>query len=195
MIKHKYHLTTFFALFFMMFLCGCSNSTVVDQDAYINFSNIDRVSFISFQDQDASKTTFSHKFSNDLNDLYRHYDYYEATYRAYKNVMVSEAQYDIQMSEMSVDDLTAKAKEHYICVDLLNDEEFPYADARYKTLIFNVESGDFWVGADCEHLSLYGHCENDEYHADTDLLEYVEGKWLFPEYHTVYEYILSGDWT
>ena len=29
---------------------------------------------------------------------------------------------------------------------------------------------------------------------DSDLIEYVEGKWPVPEYRTFYEYLCSMDW-
>lgn len=37
-------------------------------------------------------------------------------------------------------------------------------------------------------------CIDDEYSADSDLIEYVEGKWPVPEYRTFYEYLCSMDW-
>ncbi|SFQ45315.1 hypothetical protein SAMN04487928_15011 [Butyrivibrio proteoclasticus] len=77
---------------------------------------------------------------------------------------------------------------------LCEEELFPGTDKKYQTMVYDVESGNFWLGKDCDHLYSYGKCAIENYRADTDLLAYVEGKWEVPEYQTFYDYLCSMDW-
>ena len=110
---------------------------------------------------------------------------------------------DIDMDEdnrlddnYGIEDLTAAGKNHfhYVVIDLCEEELFPGTDKKYQTVVYDVESGNFWLGKDCDHLYSYGKCAIENYRADTDLLAYVEGKWEVPEYQTFYDYLCSMDW-
>lgn len=191
-------------------LLGCgknlSLSANTSEDEQIQFPEVHKCSFVSLtEDYDEEEqewyldsNTFRHTMKYDLNDFYRHNDNYEAIYRTYKNVKGNCANYESHSVSQSLDGLGEQATlmEHYhfIVLDLVEEDILPNSETSYKTLVFDVETGDYWIGDSIDTLSVYGQCIDEEYSADSDLIEYVEGKWPVPEYMTFYEYLCSMDW-
>lgn len=184
--------------------CGKNFSLAANttEDEQIQFPEVHKCSFVSLSedyDEDyCGPNTFRHTMKYDLNDFYRHNDNYEAIYRTYKNVKGNSANYMISSVNQSLDGLRKQAAllEHYhfIVLDLVGEDILPNSQMPYQTLVFDVETGDYWIGDSIDALSVYGQCTDDEYNADSDLIEYVEGKWPVPEYMTFYEYLCSMDW-
>ena len=114
----------------------------------------------------------------------------------YRNASANSFLFEVTDDNYGIEDLTAAGKNHfhYVVIDLCEEELFPGTDKKYQTMVYDVESGNFWLGKDCDHLYSYGKCAIENYRADTDLLAYVEGKWEVPEYQTFYEYLCSMDW-
>lgn len=191
-------------------LLGCGKNLSLSANTYedeqIQFPEVHKCSFVSLtEDYDEEEqewyldsNTFRHTMKYDLNDFYRHNDNYEAIYRTYKNVQGNSANYTTSRVSQSLDGLKeqAAALEHYhfIVLDLAGDDLLPNSEEKYQTLVFDAETGDYWAGASSDELSVYGKCVDKEFSADSDLIEYVEGKWPVPEYMTFYEYLCSMDW-
>lgn len=191
-------------------LMGCGNMLPLKADAtedeVIQCPNVYKCSFVSLAekyDEEEEEwyfdsSIFRHTMKYDLNDFYRHNDNYEAIYRTYKNVQGNSANYVTCSVSQSLDGLREQAAllEHYhfIVLDLVEADRLPEGGEKYQTIVFDVETGDYWTGDSSDALSVYGKCIDDEYSADSDLIEYVEGKWPVPEYRTFYEYLCSMDW-
>ncbi len=191
-------------------LLGCgknlSLSANTSEDEQIQFPEVHKCSLVSLtEDYDEEEqewyldsNTFRHTMKYDLNDFYRHNDKYEAIYRIYKNVKGNSSNYTTSSVSQTLDVLKeqAAALEHYhfIVLDLSGYDLLPNSGNEYQTLVFDVETGDYWAGASSDELSVYGKCVDKEYSADSDLIERVEGKWPVPEYMTFYEYLCSMDW-
>ncbi len=191
-------------------LMGCGNMLPLKADAtedeVIQCPNIYKCSFVSltekYDEEDEEwyfdSNIFRHTMKYDLNDFYRHNDNYDAIYRTYKNVKGNSANYVTFNVSQSLDGLREQAAllEHYhfIVLDLVEADGLPDGGEQYQTLVFDVETGDYWAGDSSASLYLHGKCIDEEYSADSDLIEYVEGKWPVPEYRTFYEYLCSMDW-
>ncbi|MBO6241801.1 MAG: hypothetical protein J6O61_13325 [Butyrivibrio sp.] len=191
-------------------LLGCgknfSLSANASEDEQINCPKVNKCSFVSLAekyDEEEEEwyfdsSIFRHNMKYDLNDFYRHNDNYEAIYRTYKNVKGNSANYVTFNVSQSLDGLREQAAllEHYhfIVLDLVEADGLPDGGEQYQTLVFDVETGDYWAGDSSASLYLHGKCIDEEYSADSDLIEYVEGKWPVPEYRTFYEYLCSMDW-
>ncbi|WP_155832552.1 hypothetical protein [Butyrivibrio sp. VCB2001] len=191
-------------------LIGCgknfSLSANSSEDEQIQCPKVYKCSFVSLTEEYDEEEEewyldsriFRHTMKYDLNDFYRRNDNYEAIYRTYKNVQRNRDNYMISCVSKSLDILREEAalNEHYhfIVLDLVDEDRLPDEGKQYKTLVFDVETGDYWAGDSSASLYLHGKCIDEEYSADSDLIEYVEGKWLVPEYRTFYEYLCSMDW-
>jgi hypothetical protein len=177
-------------------LCACGKKAEESQEASFYIPQVYRCSFVSLSEEDDHRNTFRHKMRYDLNDFYRHNDSYEAIFRLYRNASANSFLFEVTDDNYGIEDLTAADKNHfhYVVIDLCEEELFPGTDQKYQTMVYDVESGNFWLGKDCDHLYSYGKCANENYRADTDLLAYVEGKWEVPEYQTFYDYLCSMDW-
>ena len=186
----------FLLLLMALQLCACGKNDDNDQEEYIYNPQVYRCSFVSLSEEDGHRNTFRHKMQYDLNDFYRHNDSYEAIFRLYRNVSANSFLFEVTDDNLGIEDLTAADKNHfhYVVTDLCEEELFPGTDKKYQTMVYDVESGNFWLGKDCDHLYSYGKCAIENYRADTDLLAYVEGKWEVPEYQTFYEFLCSMDW-
>ncbi len=177
-------------------LCACGKKVEESQEAAFYIPQVYRCSFVSLSEEDGDRNTFRHKMQYDLNDFYRHNDSYEAIFRLYRNVSANRFLFEVVDGNFGIETLTSKDKDHfhYVVIDLCEEELFPGTEQMYQTMVYDVESGNFWLGEDCDHLHAYGKCAIEGYRADTDLLAYVEGKWEVPEYMTFYEYLCSMDW-
>ena len=191
-------------------LTGCgknfSLSANASEDEQVTCPKVRKCSFVSlsekYDDEEEEwyfdSSIFRHTMKYDLNDFYRHNDNYEAIYRTYKNVQRNSSNYMIIYASQNLDNLREEAalNEHYhfIVLDLVDEDKLPNDGEQYQTLVFDVETGDYWVGNSSDALSVYGKCIDEDYSADSDLIEYVEGKWPVPEYRTFYEYLCSMDW-
>ncbi len=191
-------------------LIGCgkkfSLSANSSEDEQIQCPKVYKCSFVSLTEEYDEEeeewyldsSIFRHTMKYDLNDFYRRNDNYEAIYRTYKNVQRNRDNYMISCVSKSLDILREEAalNEHYhfIVLDLVDEDRLPNEGKQYKTLVFDVETGDYWAGDSIASLYLHGKCIDEEYSADSDLIEYVEGKWPVPEYRTFYEYLCSMDW-
>lgn len=177
-------------------LCACGKKAEESQEASFFIPQVYRCSFVSLSEEDGHRNTFRHKMRYDLNDFYRHNDSYEAIFRLYRNASVNSFLFDVADDNFGIEKLTGADKNHfhYVVIDLCEEELFPGTDQKYQTMVYDVESGNFWLGKDCDHLYSYGKCAIENYRADTDLLAYVEGKWEVPEYQTFYDYLCSMDW-
>ena len=153
-------------------------------------------SFISLNEENTERNEFKHNIKYDLNDFYSHNVYYEAIHRIFQNTINNSTFYEMTDTSSNIDNLTTEKPGHYhfIIIDLCEEMYFPDTEFQYQTLVFDVESGDFWLGENIEQLFVYGECIDDEYNADSDLIAYVEGDWPTPKYDTFYEYLLSEDW-
>ena len=122
--------------------------------------------------------------------------YIPAIFRLYRNTSANSFLFEVTDDNLGIEDLTAAGKNHlhYVVIDLCEEELFPGTDKKYQTMVYDVESGNFWLGKDCAHLYSYGKCAIENYRVDTDLLAYVEGKWEVPEYQPFYDYLCSMDW-
>ena len=184
-------------LLMMVFqLSACGKKTEESQEASFYIPQVYRCSFVSLSEEDGHRNTFRHKMQYDLNDFYRHNDSYEAIFRLYRNASANSFLFEVVDGNFGIETLTSKDKDHfhYVVIDLCEEELFPETEQMYQTMVYDVESGNFWLGEDCDHLHAYGKCAIEGYRADTDLLAYVEGKWEVPEYMTFYEYLCSMDW-
>ena len=177
-------------------LCACGKKAEESQEASFYIPQVYRCSFVSLSEEDGHRNTFRHKMRYDLNDFYRHNDSYEAIFRLYRNASANSFLFEVTDENFGIEKLTGADKNHfhYVVIDLCEEELFSGTDNKYQTMVYDVESGDFWLGKDCDHLYSYGKCAIENYRADTDLLAYVEGKWEVPEYQTFYEYLCSMDW-
>ena len=177
-------------------LCACVKNAEESQEASFYIPQVYRCSFASLSEEKGHRNTFRHKMQYDLNDFYRHNDSYEAIFRLYRNASANSFLFEVVDDDFGIEKLTNVDKDHfhYVVIDLCEEELFPGTDKNYQTMVYDVESGNFWLGEDCDHLSAYGKCAIEGYRADTDLLAYVEGKWEVPEYMTFYEYLCSMDW-
>ena len=184
-------------LLMMVFqLSACGKKTEESQEASFYIPQVNRCSFVSLSEEDGHRNTFRHKMQYDLNDFYRHNDSYEAIFRLYRNVSANSFLFEVVDGNFGIETLTSMDKDHfhYVVIDLCEEELFPGTEQMYQTMVYDVESGNFWLGEDCDHLNAYGKCAIKGYRADTDLLAYVEGKWEVPEYQTFYEFLCSMDW-
>ena len=197
-------------LFLSVGLLGCgknfSLSAGSSQDEQIQCPQIRKCSFVSLsEDYDEEEgevicnyNIFRHTMKYDLNDFYRNNDKYEAIYRTYKHVKDNNVNYMISSANQSLDELREQSSSmehyHFIVLDLVSEDILPNSEKEYLTLVFDVETGDYWAGNSSDALTVYGKCIDEEYSADSDMIEYVEGKWSVPEYMTFYEYLCSMDW-
>ena len=177
-------------------LCACGKKAEESQEASFYIPQVYRCSFVSLSEEDGDRNTFRHKMQYDLNDFYRHNDSYEAIFRLYRNASANCFLFEVVDGNFGIETLTSMDKYHfhYVVIDLCEEELFPGTEQMYQTMVYDVESGNFWLGEDCDHLNAYGKCAIEGYRADTDLLAYVEGKWEVPEYQTFYEFLCSMDW-
>lgn len=196
-------------LFMSVGLSGCgknfSLSADFSEDEQVQCPKVLKCSFVSLSenyDEEegewySDSNIFRHTMKYDLNDFYRNNDKYEAIYRTYSNVKGNSANYVTSRVDQSLDVLREQASSgehyHYIVLDLVEEDCLPNDGGQYQTLIFDVETGDYWAGNSSDALTVHGKCI-EEYNADSDLIEYVEGKWPVPEYLTFYEYLCSMDW-
>ena len=177
-------------------LCACGKNAEESQEASFYIPQVYRCSFVSLSEEKGHRNTFRHKMQYDLNDFYRHNDSYEAIFRLYRNASANSFLFEVVDDDFGIEKLKNVDKDHfhYVVIELCEEELFPGTEQKYQTMVYDVESGNFWLGEDCDHLSAYGKCAIEGYRADTDLLAYVEGKWEVPEYMTFYEYLCSMDW-
>ena len=195
------HYKTFFLTLYALFvvsllMCGCGKKSEECQETDFYIPQVYRCAFVSLSEEDGRRNTFRHKMQYDLNDFYRHNDSYEAIFRLYRNVSANRFLFEVVDDNFGIEKLTNVDKDHfhYVVIDLCEEELFPGTEQMYQTMVYDVESGNFWLGEDCDHLYAYGKCAIEGYRADTDLLAYVEGKWEVPEYQTFYEFLCSMDW-
>lgn len=137
----------------------------------------------------------THKMKYTLNDCYKRNDYYEAVFRSYDNIVGCSEYYEIEQVNYTLDELMENRPEHYHFIVM--DAEgpcLPDFNNDCSTLVFDVETGDYWAGTDSQNLNIYGKCQNNDYDADSQLISYVEGYWEFPKYDNFYEYMASMDW-
>lgn len=137
----------------------------------------------------------THKMKYTLNDCYKRNDYYEAVFRSYDNIVGCSEYYEIEQVNYTLDELMENRPEHYHFIVM--DAEgpcLPDFNNDCSTLVFDVETGDYWAGTDSQNLNIYGKRQNIDYDADSQLISYVEGYWEFPKYDNFYEYLASTDW-
>ena len=177
-----------FLLMMVFQLSACGKKTEESQEASFYIPQVYRCSFVSLSEEDGHRNTFRHKMQYDLNDFYRHNDSYEAIFRLYRNASANSFLFEVVDGNFGIETLTSKDKDHfhYVVIDLCEEELFPETEQMYQTMVYDVESGNFWLGEDCDHLHAYGKCAIEGYRADTDLLAYVEGKWEVPEYMNIF---------
>ena len=136
----------------------------------------------------------THHFKNNLNDWFRHQDMYETTTRIFDEISSQETDYSFSNVDTSVDNFIENGEGHFVVVDMLDEGQLPIENKEYKTLVFNAENGDIWLGVDRDHLTLSSKNFNSDYMPDKQLCEYIEGHWEVPEYDNFYEYLNSCDW-
>ena len=179
-------------------LSGCGNKVTegiaIDNKQTIDFSKVSKVTLLAFEDPNVSKTIHSHKFVNSLDDYYRHNWMYEAAFRAYRTVSENSDQYKKQAANVSIDDFIEEKTGHYVIANYSENEALPGLTGKYKTMVFDAETGDFWCGTDEHNLNVYNKCQIEDFRADGSLLEIIEGKWKFPEYDNVVEYLCCAGW-
>ena len=170
-----------------------------EMDFSDSIPTIDKCSFYGYnsgsEDSQIYPFSSSHKMKYTLNDYYKKNDYYEAVFRSYENIIGNNEEYEIEHVDIAFDELIDNCPEHYHFVVMdTNGACLPDINEDCGTLIFDVETGDYWAGIGSQNLCVYGKCLDDNYDVDSQLISYVEGYWEFPEYDNIYEYLASMDW-
>ena len=194
--RKRYGIICFLLVYISLQLCACGKNDDSNKEAFFYIPQVYRCSFVSLSEEGGHRNTFRHKMRYDLNDFYRHNDSYEAIFRLYRNASANSFLFEVVDDDFGIEKLKNVDKDHfhYVVIELCEEELFPGTEQKYQTMVYDVESGNFWLGEDCDHLYAYGKCAIKGYRADTDLLAYVEGRWEVPEYMTFYEYLCSMDW-
>lgn len=164
-----------------------------EENNILDFSKVSKITMLSFENPDVSKTIYSHEVSNTLNDFYRHGGFYESAFRAYSRVSTN-CKYEKSKTKKSIDDFISEKQGHFVVIDFMSDESIPGLSGQYKTIIYNAENGNWWCGSDRKNLYVCNQCSSDDFKADRNLLEIIEGKWALPKYGNVVEFLVSGDW-
>lgn len=170
------------------------NTESNEENNILDFSNVYKVTMLSFEDPDVSKTIYSHEFDNTLDDFYKHSGFYESAFRVYSRVTDNSLQYDKNSDNTSIDDFIAERRGHYVLIDFFSNETIPGMTGQYKTIAYDAESGNWWCGADRENLYVCNRLSSDDFGMDRNLLGIIEGKWPLPKYGNVVEFLVSGDW-
>ena len=185
------------AMILILALSGCADNATEEMDVNkntIDFSKVSKVTFLSFEDPDVSKSLYSHEIANSLNDYYKYNWMYEDAFRAYRTVSENSDQYKKHSANVSIDDFIEEKTGHYVIANYSEKEAMPGLTGKYRTMVYNAETGDFWCGTDEHNLVVYNECKIEDFRVDGSLLEIIEGKWKFPEYDNVVEYLCCAGW-
>lgn len=189
-------------LLMFILLTGCGKPTPQEiqqmkrKECFSNSDlvNCDRIDFISYKDNE--RVRFSCRCDKkDFNTIYyKKYDFYEMVDRIYSDISMYSEHYILDEVELSEKDITENGKSHYVQVKLekpisinLDDE----TQENISKLLYDAESGNFWLGDESELYTVIGKWNNQEedFLIDKQMISYIEGKAESQEYSTFIEEI------